>query len=65
MGFYKGGYDDSIGNIWVCVKVFRCCIVILVNDVCVEWVFFVLVYFIFGEIGVFWCWEYGDKFFVD
>lgn len=59
VGFYKGGYDDVVGNMLVCIEQYKCCVVILGNDVWVEVVFLVLVVFVLGDIGVLWQWEYG------
>lgn len=63
-GFYKGGHNDSTGNIWVCVKQGKRCVVILANDVRAERAFPRLVEFILGETGVPWRWEYGGMAFV-
>jgi CubicO group peptidase (beta-lactamase class C family) len=59
-GFFKGGHNDSTGNIWVCLRELRRCVVILANDVRAEAAFPRLVEFILGETGLPWRWEYGD-----
>jgi CubicO group peptidase (beta-lactamase class C family) len=58
-GFFKGGHNDSTGNIWVCLERGRRCVVILANDVRAEAAFPALVDSILGETGLPWRWEYG------
>lgn len=58
-GFFKGGHNDTTGNIWVCVEKGRRCIVMLANDVRAEAMFPALVRLVLGETGVPWTWEYG------
>ena len=60
-GFYKGGHNDSTGNIWVCLERGARCVVILSNDVRAEAMFPALVRRILGETGAPWRWEYGDQ----
>jgi CubicO group peptidase (beta-lactamase class C family) len=59
-GFFKGGHNDSTGNMWVCVERRQRCIVILANDVRAEAAFPMIVREVLGETGVPWHWEYGD-----
>lgn len=59
-GFFKGGHNDSTGNIWVCLQRSRRCVLILSNDVRSERAFPHLVRFILGETGAPYDWEYGD-----
>jgi CubicO group peptidase (beta-lactamase class C family) len=35
-GFFKGGHNDTTGNMWVCLEKGRRCVVILANDVRAE-----------------------------
>jgi CubicO group peptidase (beta-lactamase class C family) len=58
-GFFKGGHNDSTGNIWVCLERGRRCVVILANDVRAEAAFPQIVDSILGETGLPWRWEYG------
>lgn len=58
-GFFKGGHNDSTGNIWVCLERGRRCVVLLSNDVRAEAAFPELVESILGETGLPWRWEYG------
>ncbi len=59
-GFFKGGHNDTTGNIWVCLERGRRCVVILSNDVRAEAAFPEIVELILGETGLPWTWEYGS-----
>ncbi len=59
-GFFKGGHNDTTGNIWVCLERGRRCVVILSNDVRAEAAFPAIVKLILGETGLPWTWEYGS-----
>jgi CubicO group peptidase (beta-lactamase class C family) len=59
-GFFKGGHNDTTGNMWVCLEKRRRCVVILSNDVRAEAAFPSLIESILGETGMPWGWEYGD-----
>jgi CubicO group peptidase (beta-lactamase class C family) len=58
-GFFKGGHNDSTGNMWACIESRRRCVVILANDVRAEAAFPALVDFILGDTGLPWRWEYS------
>jgi CubicO group peptidase (beta-lactamase class C family) len=58
-GFFKGGHNDSTGNMWVCLERGRRCVVLLANDVRAEAAFPRLVETILGPTGLPWRWEYG------
>ncbi|HEY0131776.1 MAG TPA: serine hydrolase domain-containing protein [Allosphingosinicella sp.] len=58
-GFFKGGHNDSTGNIWVCLERGRRCVVLLANDVRAEAAFPELVELILGDTGLPWRWEYS------
>jgi CubicO group peptidase (beta-lactamase class C family) len=60
-GFFKGGHNDSTGNMWVCVERGKRCVVILSNDVRAERAFPAIVKQLLGETGVPWTWEYGPS----
>ena len=60
-GFFKGGHNDSSGNMWVCVEKRKRCVVILSNDVRAEPMFPDIVKFVMGETGLPWSWEYGAQ----
>ena len=58
-GFFKGGHNDSTGNMLVCLRMQRRCVVILSNDVRAEPAFAGIVQAALGETGMPWHWEYG------
>jgi CubicO group peptidase (beta-lactamase class C family) len=58
-GFFKGGHNDSTGNMWACVESGRRCVVLLANDVRAEAAFPALVDSILGDTGLPWRWEYS------
>lgn len=58
-GFFKGGHNDSTGNMLVCLRVQRRCVVILSNDVRAEPAFSAIVRAALGDTGMPWHWEYG------
>jgi CubicO group peptidase (beta-lactamase class C family) len=60
-GFFKGGHNDSTGNMWVCLEKGRRCVVLLANDVRAEAAFPSIVRMVLGETGLPWVWEYGPK----
>ena len=57
-GFFKGGHNDSTGNMWVCVERGRRCVVLLANDVRAEAAFEEIAELILGPTGLPWDWEY-------
>lgn len=60
-GFFKGGHNDSTGNMWVCLIEQKRCVVILSNDVRAEAAFPAIVRATLGETGLPWRWEYGPQ----
>jgi CubicO group peptidase (beta-lactamase class C family) len=58
-GFFKGGHNDSTGNMWVCVERKKRCVVIMANDVRAEAMFPAIVKTLLGETAMPWAWEYG------
>lgn len=58
-GFFKGGHNDSTGNMWVCLEKQKKCVVILSNDVRSEPLFPEIITLIMGNAGIPWAWEYG------
>ncbi|HKR25529.1 MAG TPA: serine hydrolase domain-containing protein, partial [Allosphingosinicella sp.] len=59
-GFFKGGHNDSTGNIWVCLERGRRCVVLLSNDVRAEAMFEEVAELILGPTGLPWRWEYSQ-----
>ena len=60
-GLFKGGHNDSTGNMLVCVIEKKRCLVILSNDVRAEAAFPAIVRAALGETGLPWRWEYGAR----
>ncbi len=60
-GFFKGGHNDSTGNMIVCLIETQRCVVILANDVRAERAFPFVVRQLLGETGMPWAWEYGPE----
>ena len=60
-GFFKGGHNESTGNMLVCLEASQRCVVILGNDLRAETAIPYLVDFILGPTGLPWHWEYGNK----
>ena len=58
-GFFKGGHNDSTGNMLVCLRAQRRCVVILSNDVRAEPGFAAILRAALGDTGMPWRWEYG------
>jgi CubicO group peptidase (beta-lactamase class C family) len=58
-GFFKGGHNDSTGNMWVCMEIRKRCVVILSNDVRAEQLFPAIAKTVLGSTGMPWAWEYG------
>ena len=59
-GFFKGGHNDSTGNMLICLETGRRCLVMLSNDVRAETAFPTIARSLLGETGLPWRWEYGD-----
>jgi hypothetical protein len=57
--FFKGGHDDSTGNMAVCVESKKQCILLMSNSVRAEAIYPALVNSLFGETGLPWEWEYN------
>lgn len=58
-GFFKGGHNDTTGNMWACVEKGRRCVVLMANDVRAEATFPRIAKLVLGETGLPWAWEYG------
>ena len=57
--FFKGGHDDSTGNMAVCVESKKQCILLMSNSVRAEIIYPGLVNSLLGETGLPWEWEYN------
>ena len=60
-GWFKGGHNDSTGNMAVCLEARKRCVVLLANDVRAERIYPELVRMALGENDMPWRWEYGSK----
>lgn len=61
LNFFKGGHNDSTGNMVICQESRKRCIVLLANCVRAELIYPELVHFIIGETAMPWWWEYGRE----
>lgn len=58
--WFKGGHNDSTGNMLICQEAGQRCLVLLANSVRAEKIYPQLAAFILGDSGMPWWWEYGD-----
>lgn len=56
--FFKGGHNDSTGNMVICLERQQRCLVLLANDVRAERLFPELAEAILGDVSFPWTWEY-------
>jgi CubicO group peptidase (beta-lactamase class C family) len=56
--WFKGGHNDSTGNMVVCLENGKRCVVMLANDVRAERIYPALVRVILGDTRMPWTWEY-------
>lgn len=59
-GFFKGGHNDSTGNMMVCLEERRRCVIVLGSDLRAEKAIPYMVDFVLGPSGMPWTWEYGN-----
>ncbi len=57
--WFKGGHNESTGNMVICLERERRCVVLLANDVRAERIYPALARGILGELAMPWSWEYG------
>lgn len=57
--WFKGGHNDSTGNMVLCLEWGRRCVVMLANDVRAERIYPELARQVLGETDMPWRWEYG------
>lgn len=57
--FFKGGHNDTTGNMVVCQEARKRCIVAMSNSVRAEKIYPQLVRFVLGPTNMPWWWEYG------
>lgn len=61
LNFFKGGHNDSTGNIVVCQQTQGRCVVLLANSVRAELIYPKMVRYILGETSMPWWWEYNPN----
>jgi len=57
-GWFKGGHNDSTGNMVLCLENGQRCVVLLANDVRAERIYPELARLVLGETDMPWRWEY-------
>ncbi len=57
--WFKGGHNDTTGNMVICQELRQRCVVMLANDVRAERIYPELARLVLGETGMPWQWEYG------
>lgn len=58
-GWFKGGHNDTTGNMVLCLETGRRCVVLLANDVRAERLYPEIARLALGDTGMPWGWEYG------
>ena len=61
--WFKGGHNDTTGNMVICQEHRKRCIVMLANDVRAERIYPELARLVLGETNMPWAWEYGPQVF--
>lgn len=56
--WFKGGHNDSTGNMVLCLEQKKRCVVLLANDVRAEKIFPKLAQMVLGDTAMPWAWEY-------
>ncbi len=56
--WFKGGHNDSTGNMVICLERQRRCLVLMANDVRAERIYPALALAVLGETSMPWTWEY-------
>jgi CubicO group peptidase (beta-lactamase class C family) len=56
--WFKGGHNDSTGNMVICLESKKRCVVMLANDVRAERIYREMAHFILGDTKMPWSWEY-------
>ncbi|MES2317455.1 MAG: serine hydrolase domain-containing protein [Pseudomonadota bacterium] len=57
--WFKGGHNDSTGNMVLCLENGKRCVVMLANDVRAERIYPELARIVLGRTSMPWAWEYG------
>lgn len=59
-GWFKGGHNDTTGNMVLCLENGQRCVVMLANDVRAERIYPELARLVLGQTRMPWSWEYGS-----
>jgi CubicO group peptidase (beta-lactamase class C family) len=59
-GFFRGGHNDSTGNLWICLERGRRCVLMMSNDVRAEAFYREIATLVLGETGLPWGWLYPE-----
>jgi len=59
--WFKGGHNDTTGNMVICLERKKRCVVMLSNDVRAERIYPELARLVLGETRMPWTWEYGSN----
>jgi CubicO group peptidase (beta-lactamase class C family) len=59
-GFFRGGHNDSTGNLWVCLERGRRCVLMMSNDVRAEAFYQEIATLVLGDTGLPWGWLYPE-----
>ena len=57
--WFKGGHNDSTGNMVICLETGKRCVVMLANDVRAERIYPDIARLVLGPTSMPWAWEYG------
>jgi CubicO group peptidase (beta-lactamase class C family) len=58
--WFKGGHNDTTGNMVLCLESGQRCVVMLANDVRAEGIYPALARLVLGQTRMPWAWEYGS-----
>ena len=61
LAWFKGGHNDSTGNMVICQDWRRRCVVLLANDVRAERIYPAIARLVLGDTRMPWRWEYGPQ----
>lgn len=61
LAWFKGGHNDSTGNMVICQEWRRRCVVMLSNDVRAERIYPDIARMVLGDVRLPWTWEYGPR----
>jgi CubicO group peptidase (beta-lactamase class C family) len=59
--WFKGGHNDTTGNMVICLEQGQRCVVMLANDVRAERIYPAIARLVLGETSMPWAWEYGPS----